>query len=57
MMLRNQIICMDEVKEIYVPQIKILAFKSWYLLVMGHRFEITIDYRFRIGKTKPTSYR
>ena len=26
-------------------------------VVMGHRFEITIDYQFRIGKTKPTSYR
>ena len=31
MMLRDQIICMDEVKEIYVPQIKILPLKSWYL--------------------------
>ena len=26
-------------------------------IVLGHRFEITIDYRFIIGKTKPTSYR
>ena len=24
---------------------------------MGNRLEITIDYRFTIGKTKPTSYR
>ena len=31
MMLHNQIICMDEVKEIYLPQIKILALKRWYL--------------------------
>ena len=27
------------------------------LVVMGNRFEITIDYRFTIGKTKSTSYR
>ena len=27
------------------------------LVVLGHRFEITIDYRFIIGQTKPTSYR
>ena len=26
-------------------------------VVMGNRFEITIDYRFTIGNTKPTSYR
>ena len=26
-------------------------------VVMGNRFEITIDYRFTIGKAKPTSYR
>ena len=25
--------------------------------MMGNRFEITIDYRFTIGKAKPTSYR
>ena len=25
--------------------------------MMGNRFEITIDYRFTIGMTKPTSYR
>ena len=31
MMLHDQIICMDEVKEIYLPQIKILALKRWYL--------------------------
>ena len=31
MMLCDQTICMDEVKEIYLPQIKILALKSWYL--------------------------
>ena len=31
MMLCDQIICMDEVKEIYLLQIKILALKSWYL--------------------------
>ena len=31
MMLHDQIICMNEVKEIYLPQIKILALKRWYL--------------------------
>ena len=30
-MLPDQIICMDEVIKIYVPQIKILPLKSWYL--------------------------
>ena len=30
---------------------------TYTTVVMGNRFEITIDYRFTIGKTKPTSYR
>ena len=34
-MLRDQIICMDEVKEFYAPQIKIPALKSWYLHEMN----------------------
>ena len=32
-------------------------YKTDKIVVIGHRFEITIDYQFRIGNTKPTSYR
>ena len=55
--LRN--ICCDHLIHIhfYFHVILLYIIINYNNLMLGHRFDIAIDYRFIIGRTKPTCYR